>query len=70
MSNFYDQLLDVLRADPRLVSNDRTVLRNAAFELGYKGDADRLRLLLSNPTTKNRFFWPDPLKVIHHFCES
>lgn len=56
MSSFYDQLFDVLQADPRLVADDGTFLRNAAFELGYKGDADLFRLLLSNPTTKDRFF--------------
>jgi len=49
-------LLEVLSQDARLFSEEGEFLRNAAFELGTKGDADLLRILLANQETLSRFF--------------
>jgi len=51
-----DGLLRVLRQDARLFSADGAFLRNVAFELAMKGDADLLRSLLANEETKKHFF--------------
>lgn len=56
MSNFLDTLLSVLLKDKRLVAQDGGLLRNMAYELGYKMDAGLLQLLHKNGETRKHFF--------------
>lgn len=56
MSDFYHCLLEVLKEDARLFSSDGQFLRNAAFELGHKGDQNLLRLLLTEASVRDHFF--------------
>lgn len=56
MSNFYDNVIDVLKQDSRFFSEDGTLLRNAVYEAAMKMDNELIRLLLSNETTKAHFF--------------
>ncbi len=57
MANFFDTLVDVLKADERLFSTDgHELLRNKVYELAMSMDAGLLALLLGNEETKKRFF--------------
>ena len=56
MSNFYDVLLSVLKQDERFIAQDGSFLRNAVYEAAMQMDAGLIRLLLSNPMLKERFF--------------
>lgn len=56
MSDFYQNVLDVLRQDDRFFADDGSFLRNAVYEAAMKMDPDLLHLLLSNTETKKRFF--------------
>ncbi|MGE5396750.1 MAG: DNA methyltransferase [Chitinophagales bacterium] len=56
MENFYNTILDVLKQDERFFSEKGEILRNAVFEAAMRLDKDLIRLLLSNPVTKNKFF--------------
>lgn len=56
LSNFYGTLQEVLKQDARLFTPEGELLRNTAFELGYKADVNLLRLLLANEETRNHFF--------------
>lgn len=57
MANFFETLVDVLKADERLFSQDGSeLLRNKVYELAMAMDAGLLALLLGNEETKKRFF--------------
>ena len=57
MTNFFATLVDVLKADERLFSQDGSeLLRNKVYELAMAMDAGLLALLLGNEETKKRFF--------------
>lgn len=54
--NLFDTLQALLAQDPRFVAEDGTLLRNAVYEAAMGMDAGLLRLLLSDPDTRARFF--------------
>jgi len=56
MANFFDTLVEVLKADERFFSDDGTLLRNKVYESALNMDAKLIGLLLSNDDTKKRFF--------------
>ena len=56
MTNFFETVVDVLKQDQRFFTEDGEFLRNAVYEAGMKMDTVLLKLLLSNETTKERFF--------------
>ena len=56
MANFFEILLEVLKADERFFAEDGTLLRNKVYESAMNMDADLIGLLLSNDYTKKRFF--------------
>ena len=51
-----ESVLEVLKTDPRLVSQDGDLLKNKAQELAYQLDPTIIGLLLKNDLTKSRFF--------------
>lgn len=56
MSNFFETLMEVLKADERFFTEDGTFLRNRVYESALNMDAGLIRLLLENDETKKRFF--------------
>ena len=57
MANFFETLVEVLKADERLFSQDGSeLLRNKVYELAMAMDAGLLALLLGNEETRSRFF--------------
>lgn len=56
MANFFDTVVEVLKQDQRFFTEDGELLRNAVYEAAMKMDAALIKLLLSNETTKERFF--------------
>ena len=56
MANFYDTLVEVLKADKRFFTEDGALLRNKVYESAMNMDAELIGLLLSNDDTKKRFF--------------
>lgn len=56
MANFYGEVLEVLKQDTRFLAEDGTLLRNAVYEAAMQMDEKLLTLLLSNESTKARFF--------------
>lgn len=64
MTNFYETVLTVLKADERFIAEDGTFLRNAVYEAAMKMDEGLIRLLLANDETRTRFFMEvDGIKV-------
>lgn len=57
MKNIFEQLTDLLKKDERLVSQDGVLLKNQAQELARKNDPALLKLLLSDKTIKQHFFF-------------
>lgn len=57
MKNIFDQLLDLLKKDERLVSQDGVLLKNQTQELARKNDPDLIKLLLSEKIIKQHFFF-------------
>lgn len=55
MSNILNELSDLLKQDPRLIS-DGNLLKNKTIELALGLDRHLLQLLLSNPHVKEHFF--------------
>lgn len=51
-----DSVLEVLKKDSRLVSEEGELLKNKAQELAYKLDPQLISLLLKDKLTKSRFF--------------
>ena len=56
MSDFYSDVLEILKQDERFVATDGTFLRNAVIEAALQMDTELLRLLLSHDVTRERFF--------------
>ena len=56
MSAVFDTLQSLLRQDARFFAEDGVLLRNAVCEAAEKMDSGLLRLLLSHPDTRARFF--------------
>lgn len=56
MANFFDILVEVLKADERFFTEDGTLLRNKVYESAINMDARLIGLLLGNADTKRRFF--------------
>lgn len=56
MSNFYNIVEDVLKQDKRFFTENGEILRNSIYEAAMQFDNELINLLLSNPTTKEKFF--------------
>ena len=56
MKNNLNVIYEVLKKDSRLVGEDGSLLKNKIYELSMKMDSDLLKLLLSDPATKEIFF--------------
>ena len=56
MTNYFETLVAVLRADERFFTEDGTLLRNKVYESAMNMDPDLIGLLLGNADTKKRFF--------------
>ncbi|WP_196602992.1 DNA methyltransferase [Pectinatus frisingensis] len=56
MTNFFEILVEVLKADERFFTEDGTLLRNKVYESAMNMDSELIGLLLSNNDTKKRFF--------------
>ena len=57
MKNIFEQLVDLLKKDERLKSQDDTLLKNKAQELARKNDPALIKLLLFDKATKQHFFF-------------
>lgn len=56
MANFFETLVEVLKADERFFTEDGTLLRNKVYESALNMDARLIGLLLGNDEAKKRFF--------------
>ncbi|MDR1832344.1 MAG: site-specific DNA-methyltransferase [Fusobacteriaceae bacterium] len=56
MANFFETLVEVLKADERFFTEDGALLRNKVYESAMNMDAGLIGLLLGNAETKKRFF--------------
>jgi len=56
MNNFLEKLEDLLKKDERVLSEDKSLLKNKVQELAYKNDEKLLDLLLSDDYIKKHFF--------------
>lgn len=56
MENYFNEVLEVLKQDTRFFTDDGTFLRNAVYEAAMQMDSALIHLLLSNDSTKERFF--------------
>lgn len=56
MTNFFETLIKVLKANERFFTEDGTLLRNKVYESAMNMDPELLELLLANNETKKRFF--------------
>ena len=56
MSNFFDTVVEILKADDRFFTAEGELLRNAVYEAAMKMDANLIRVLLANDETRARFF--------------
>lgn len=56
MSNFFDTVVEILKADDRFFTAEGELLRNAVYEAAMKMDANLIRILLANEETRTRFF--------------
>jgi len=57
MKNLLENLKTLLQKDKRLVSQDGELLKNKTQELAWNNDPDLIKLLLSDKTIKNHFFF-------------
>jgi adenine-specific DNA-methyltransferase len=57
MENLLEDLKTLLKKDQRLVSQDGELLKNKTQELAWNDDPTLIKLLLSDETIKNRFFF-------------
>ncbi len=57
MKNIFEQLTDLLKKDERLISQDGVLLKNQTQELARKNDLGLIKLLLSDKTIKQHFFF-------------
>jgi adenine-specific DNA-methyltransferase len=56
MNNFLEKLEDLLKKDERVLSEDKSLLKNKVQELAYKNDEKLLNILLSDDYIKKHFF--------------
>lgn len=56
MDDFLNEVIELLKQDERFFTEDGEFLRNAVYEAAMKMDTSLIKLLFSNPTTKERFF--------------
>ena len=56
MENYFNEVLEVLKQDTRFFADDGTFLRNAVYEAAMQMDSALIHQLLSNDSTKERFF--------------
>ncbi len=56
MTNFFETVKDVLKADERFFTTEGELLRNAVYEAAMKMDSKLITMLFENPETKKRFF--------------
>ena len=56
MSDFFDEVISVLKQDNRFFTEDGVLLRNAVYEAAMQMDSNLIHLLLTNKSTKERFF--------------
>jgi len=56
MANFFDTVIEVLKADERFFSEDGVLLRNAVYEAAMQMDAALIKFLYANEATRARFF--------------
>ena len=56
MADFFNTVVEILKQDQRFFTEDGELLRNAVYEAAMKMDSALIKLLLSNETTKARFF--------------
>ena len=56
MFNFFDEVISVLKQDNRFFTEDGVLLRNAVYEAAMQMDSNLIHLLLTNKSTKERFF--------------
>ena len=56
MSNFYDEVVEILKSDERFFSQEGGLLKNALYEAAMKMDAGLIKLLYSNDITRKQFF--------------
>lgn len=56
MADFFETLVEVLKADERFFTEDGMLLRNKVYESAMNMDAGLIGLLLGNDETKKRFF--------------
>ncbi len=57
MKNIFEQLTDLLKKDERLASQDGVLLKNQTQELARKNDPTLIKLLLSDKSIKQHFFF-------------
>lgn len=57
MKNIFEQLTNLLKKDERLASQDGILLKNQTQELARKNDPELIKLLLSDKTIKQHFFF-------------
>ncbi len=57
MKNIFEQLTNLLKKDERLVSQDGILLKNQTQELVRKNDPELIKILISDKTTKQHFFF-------------
>lgn len=57
MENIFEKLLALLKKDERLKSQEDTLLKNKAQELARGNDLELIKLLLSDKTIKQNFFY-------------
>lgn len=56
MSDFYNQVIEVLKQDNRFFSEEGEFLRNACYEATMQMDSTIIKSLFSNDETRKRFF--------------
>ena len=56
MSNYYDEIVSILKKDDRFFSKEGSLLKNALYEAAMKMDVKLIKLLYSNELTKKQFF--------------
>ena len=57
MKNIFEQLVDLLKKDERMKSQDNQLLKNQTQELARKNDSALIKLLLSDKAIKRHFFF-------------
>lgn len=56
MSNFYNNVIQILKQDDRFFTQDGVLLRNSVYEAAMQMDENLIRLLISSEDTKDQFF--------------